>query len=66
MDPGSTEGLSSSFQDTREQGCVACPRALVYLFTYVERRRAVGREVRLIEAQLMGDARARGWDGGKS
>lgn len=55
MDPGSTEGLC-------EQGCVACPRALVYWFTCTWREgRAVGREVRLlIEEQLMVDARGRG------
>ena len=55
MDPGSTEGLC-------EQGCVACPRALVYWFTCTWREgRAVGREVRLlIEEQLMVDARGQG------
>lgn len=47
MDPGSTEA-QLVFRDTREQGCVACPRALVYLFTCMWREgRAVGREVGL-------------------
>lgn len=55
-------GAQLVFRDTCEQGCVACPRALIFWFTCTWREgRAVGREVRLlIEAQLMGDARARG------
>lgn len=50
------------YRDTREQGRVACPRALVYWFTCTWRKgRAVGREVRLlIEEQLMGEARGQG------
>lgn len=55
-------GAQLVFRDTREQGCVACPRAPVYWFTCTWREgRAVGREVRLlIEEQLMVDARGRG------
>ena len=50
------------YRDSREPGCVACPRALVYWFTCVWRKgRAVGREVRLlIEEQLTGEARGQG------